>query len=71
LDPILIPERRRIVRSDCRQEECEEEEDISQASDLSISSDHRMDQGEPARSLKCKEKQAHKISKEGGPSIFR
>jgi hypothetical protein len=29
-----------------------------------------LDPGEPARSLKCKEKRAYKIPKAGGPSIF-
>jgi hypothetical protein len=47
-----------------------EEEDRSQ-----VRSEHQtqpsLDHEEPARSLKCKEKRAYKIPKEGGPSIFR
>jgi hypothetical protein len=34
------PDRTRAVRSECRQEERAEEEDISQALDLSAGSDH-------------------------------
>jgi hypothetical protein len=39
--PFKIPERRRVVRSECRQEESIEEEDRSQALDPSVGSDHR------------------------------
>jgi hypothetical protein len=67
--PFKFPERRRTVRSDCRQEECRRGGQIS-----GVRSEHKfrpsLDQGEPARSLKCKEKRVYKILKEGGPSIY-
>jgi hypothetical protein len=52
-----------------RQEECTDGGQIS-----GVRSEHgvrpSLDPGEPARSLKCKEKRAYKILKAGGPSIF-
>jgi hypothetical protein len=57
------------VRSESRQEERKDGGQI-----LGVRSERKirpsLDQGEPARSLKCKEKRVYKIPKEGGPSIY-